>query len=80
MEPADIQIGNVYRNEQARFDVRAILNPGALGQPGYRFIIQTRPSRKRAWAPAVFTSNSAERTRERVVTYLNGLRDPSTPA
>jgi hypothetical protein len=79
MDPDEIQLGVVYRNERAGFDVWAIPNPRYRRPGDVRYLVQTRANPQWPWAPAVSECATAESARAKVATYLNWDRDPSSP-
>jgi hypothetical protein len=72
----DIEINAVYRNHEAGFDVRAVPNPDHRGEPGDRFVVQTRVDVNTPWERPLDRCSDADSACKRVAACLTWTRSP----
>jgi hypothetical protein len=72
----NIETSVVYHNFDAGFDVRAVPNPDHCGEPGDRFVVQTRIDANTPWERPVERCSDAGAACERVAEYLTWTQSP----
>lgn len=72
----DIELGTVYRNHEAGFDVRAVPNPDYHGGTGDRFVVQTRVDVNTPWERPLDRCSDEDSVRQRVADCLTWTRSP----
>ena len=72
----DIEIHTIYHNAEAGFDIRAVPNPDHRGEPGDRFVVQTRPYTNAPWERPSDRCGDADSACQRVADYLTWTQSP----